>query len=401
MDKNRFRYIIIGAGLAGATAAEGIRERDRNGSVLLIGAEDHLPYDRPPLAKKLWTGGRTVAQIALQDRSFYDRNDITLALSTRITGLDAGHKSLVDSQGRQYRYEKLLLAVGGSPQRLKIEGGGLEGVCYYRNLDDYLRLRAQAEPQRSAVIVGGGFIGSELAASLSVNKVDVTMIFPSPYLCRRVFPEPLGRAVQTVFRERGVNILAEDTPVSISRSKGGFLTRTRSGHEIESDMVVAGIGIAPEVGLAQAAGLAVQDGVVVDEFLRTARSDIYAAGDLASFPCPALGRRLHIEHWDNARAQGLCAGRNMAGGREPYDYLPYFFSDLFGLGYEAVGEVDARLQTRSEWKKENDTGVVYYLRDGQVRGAMMCNVWNKIPAARRLISSAEKVGSQDLAGVLR
>ena len=159
-------------------------------------------------------------------------------------------------------------------------------------------------------------------------------------------------------------------------------------------MVAVGVGIAPQTALAREAGLTLRDGVVVDKFLETSRPGIYAAGDLAAFPCPALGRRLRMEHWDNARAQGLRAGDNMAGGRQAYDYLPYFFSDLFDFGYEAVGDVDSSLQTRYEWQEENRKGLVYYLKDGRVRGALMCNVWGKVDAARELIMDGEKVGAR-------
>jgi NADPH-dependent 2,4-dienoyl-CoA reductase/sulfur reductase-like enzyme len=385
-----YRYVIVGAGLAGASAASAIRERDHSGTILLMGAERYPPYHRPPLSKQLWTGAKTVAQTAVHEAPFYDQDGITIELGHRAVSIDTRHKTLLDSQGRRILYEKLLLAAGGAPRRLPIPGGGLEGVCYLRTLDDYLYLREQAAPGRCAVVIGGGFIGSEIAAALTSNRLNVTMVFPSPYLCSRVFPEGLGRAVQRAYQDRGVNVLCNDEPVSIEMVRGRFRTRTRAGHEIDSDLVAVGAGIAPQTALASAAGLAVRDGVVVDKFLETSRSGIYAAGDLAAFPCPALGRRLRMEHWDNARAQGLCAGRNMAGGREPYAYLPYFFSDLFDFGYEAVGDVDPALETRCDWQEEDKTGTVYFLKDGRVRGALMCNVWGKVDAARELILKGDK-----------
>jgi NADPH-dependent 2,4-dienoyl-CoA reductase/sulfur reductase-like enzyme len=395
------RYVIVGAGLAGVSAAQAIRERDRRGTILIIGAEEHLPYDRPPLTKQLWTGAKTAAQIFLHDRRFFDDKGITLALGMKALTLDPAHRTLLDSAGRQHRYERLLLATGGVPRRLTIPGHDLEGVFYFRTLDDYLRLRREAGPHSSAVVIGGGFIGSELAAALAGVKVDVTMIFPSPYPCHRVLPEALGRAVQKTFEDHGINVLANDVPTSISRSKHRFLTRTSGRHEIESEIVIVGVGIDPEVSLARKAGLAVQDGVLVDRYLRTSHPGIYAAGDLASFPDVEPGRNRRIEHWDNARAQGRLAGLNMAGGHEPYDYLPYFFSDLFDLGYEAVGEVDPLLETRCDWKKENHTGTIHYLKDGKVKGALMCNVWGKVAAARALILKDRKADIRHFAGVLR
>jgi NADPH-dependent 2,4-dienoyl-CoA reductase/sulfur reductase-like enzyme len=197
--------------------------------------------------------------------------------------------------------------------------------------------------------------------------------------------------VQKVYQDRGVNVLSGDEPVAIENVRGRLRTRTRAGHEIDSDFVVVGVGIAPQSTLARDAGLILKDGVVVNRFLETSRPGIYAAGDLAAFPCPALGRRLRMEHWDNARAQGLRAGDNMAGGRQSYAYLPYFFSDLFDFGYEAVGEVDASLKTSCQWQEENRTGLVYYLKEGRIRGALMCNVWGKVEAARELILNDQKV----------
>ncbi|MCX5795612.1 MAG: FAD-dependent oxidoreductase [Elusimicrobia bacterium] len=390
MTTRSYRYVIVGAGLAGVSAAQAIRERDHSGAVLLMGAERQLPYDRPPLSKKLWTGAKTVAQISLHDEGFYAQRDIALALGRRALAIDARHKTLIDSQGQGIGYERLLLAAGGAPRRLPIPGSGLEGVCYFRTLEDYLYLREKAAPGRSAVVIGGGFIGSELAAALTLNKVDVTMVFPSPYLCSRVLPESLGRAVQKTYRDRGVNVLCGDEPVSIESVRRGLRTRTRAGHEIDSDLVVVGVGIAPRTALAREAGLVARDGVLVDRFLETSRPGIYAAGDLAAFPCPALGRRLRMEHWDNARSQGVCAGRNMAGGRESFGYLPYFFSDLFDFGYEAVGDVDASLETRCEWQEKDRKGTVYYLKDGRVRGALMCNVWDRVDEARELILQGER-----------
>lgn len=400
MAEKNYRYVIVGGGLAGASAIKGIREVDKGGSILLLGDEKHLPYDRPPLSKKLWFGKKKVEEIFINKQEFYDQNGVELSLGARIVSIDAGRKRVTDSTGAVFRYEKLLLATGGTPRKLAVPGGDLEGVCYYRYLDDYLRMRGDAKEGRSAAIIGGGFIGSEVAAALNINKVDVTMIFPGPYLVDRVLPEYLGKAIQRKYIERGIKVLFGEKPASISRLKERFSTITESGKRVESDMVIVGIGIAPSIDLAKAAGLNTGDGIIVDECLRTSNHDIYAAGDNAFFPYQALGKTMRVEHWDNALNQGTIAGRNMAGAMEKYVYMPYFFSDLFEFGYEAVGEVSSALETFADWQKENDTGVVYFLKEGRVRGAMMCNVWEKVEEARELIRRGVSI-TGSLRGAIR
>ena len=281
---------------------------------------------------------------------------------------------------------------------LTISGAALEGICYYRYLDDYLRIKNLAAQGKSAVVIGGGFIGSEMAAALTMSKLNVTMIFLSAHICNRVFPDYLGLAVQQRYEEAGVRMLSEEKPAAIAKNGEQFVTVTESGKRIQSDIVIIGVGVLPETKLARQAGLETGDGIVVNSFLQTSNPDIYAAGDNAQFPYIALGKSMRVEHWDNALNQGKWAGRNMAGGHDQYTYMPYFFSDLFEFGYEAVGEVDAGLETYADWQKENDTGVIYYLRNGKVRGAMMCNVWNQVATARQLIQRAESMTRTVLQG---
>jgi 3-phenylpropionate/trans-cinnamate dioxygenase ferredoxin reductase subunit len=401
MPERLYEYSIVGGGLAGASAVEGIRELDKAGSILLVGSEKHLPYDRPPLTKKLWFGKKTIEQIFLHDETYYEREGVTVAAGDTVSSVDPEKKTITTAEGKQFQYNKLLLATGGTPRVLSIPGGDLEGISYFRTLDDYVRLRAGAKPGASAVVIGGGFIGSEIAAALTINKVAVTMIFPEPYLVNRIFPEALGQAIMAHFQGQGITLLTNEKPASIRRKGTRFLTRIGSGQEIESDLLIVGIGIAPSLDLPRKAGLVTGNGIIVDEYLQTSLPDIYAAGDIAFFPYQSLGIQTRVEHWDNALNQGKQAGRNMAGGREPYTYMPYFFSDLFEFGFEAVGEIDSRLETFADWQKENDTGVVYYLKNGTVRGAMMCNVWDKVETARNLIKQASRVTKESLIGLIR
>lgn len=400
MPVQSYSYVIVGAGLSGASAVEGIRQVDKRGSILLLGAEEDLPYDRPPLSKQLWTGGKTVTEIVLHDEAFYKTNAVDVRLGTEVTQIDAAAHTICDNQDNACRYERLLLATGGTPRRLSIPGGDLEGISYYRTLHDYRELRGAAVEGKSVLVIGGGFIGSEMAASLRTNKLSVTMIFPSPWLVSRVFPESLGRYLTEQYRAKGVEVLAGDVPLSIQRDGHQYVTATRAGREVRTDLVLVGIGITPNLLLAQSAGLSTDNGVLVNEFLQTSASDIYASGDIARFPEAGFGPR-RLEHWDNAVSQGKHAGRNMAGASEPFSYIPFFFSDLFEFGYEAVGDIDSRLTTFADWQEENKTGVIYYLDGQRMRGAMMCNVWGKVDEARALIQKAQPVSPESLRGAIR
>lgn len=250
-------------------------------------------------------------------------------------------------------------------------------------------------------MVGGGFIGSEIAAALSMSEAKVTMIFPGRELGVRVFPEPLALSIQGKYEERGIRILAGDALTSIALASGRLAVETRRGEAEEYDAIVVGIGVEPETELAESARLALGNGIEVNERLETSVNDIYAAGDNASFPYQALGKRMRVEHWDNAVSQGKAAGRNMAGAGEPFTYMPYFYSDLFEFGYEAVGDVSSSLTTYADWQEENETGAVYYLEDGLVRGVMLCNVWGKLDEARALIRSGKRVSERELVGAVR
>ncbi|MBN1130261.1 MAG: FAD-dependent oxidoreductase [Chitinispirillaceae bacterium] len=401
MAANNFTYVIIGGGLAGASAITGIREIDKNGSLLLVGREPHLPYDRPPLSKKLWSGKKKVEELFVHSEEYYDQNGVTVLRGNTVQVVDPQRSTITDATGQTFGFKKLLLATGATPRNLSIPGSDMDGLCYFRNLEDYLNCRSRALEGRSAVVIGGGFMGSEIAAALSINALKVTMIFPGPYLCSRIFPRDLGSALQRRYEERGVVVVAEDTPMAFEKNGEGFITVTEKGKRILSDLVVIGVGVEPEQRLATAAGIKTGNGIIVNGYLETSYPGIYAAGDNARFPYQALGKSMRIEHWDNALNQGRLAGRNMAGASESYTYMPYFFSDLFEFGYEAVGDIDSTLEIYADWEKENDTGILYYLKDNIVRGVLMGNVWDKIPAARELIRKADQVSRQSLTGTIR
>ncbi len=386
------KYVIVGGGMAAAAAVGGIREVDPHGSIAVICAEKHAPYDRPPLSKALWTGQKTVAALSRDVAG----PGVELHLGKRVVALDAAKKTVTDDAGNVHGWEKLLLATGGAPRRLPFAD---EGTIYFRTLDDYLRLRELADGGASFAVIGGGFIGSEIAAALAMYGKRVTMVFPEEGIGARIYPRGLSAFLDAYFRERSVTVLPGQS-VSGLRRDGARVALSTGTAEVSADAVVAGIGIVPEVGLAQSAGLAVDNGIVVDEYLRTGHPDILAAGDVASFYSPVLDRRLRLEHEDNANTMGGVAGRNMAGRAEPYHHLPFFYSDLFDLGYEAVGELDSRLDVVEDWKEPFRKGVVYYLREGRVRGVLLWNTWGQIEAATAMIASKAPRSRAQLVGAI-
>ncbi|MBN1460582.1 MAG: FAD-dependent oxidoreductase [Armatimonadetes bacterium] len=397
----RYPYVIIGSQLAGASAVEGTREVDTEGAILLVGQETALPYDRPPLSKDLWLGKKRLEEIFLHEQSYYEDQGVTLKTGVEVLEVDAKRKMISDSAMKSYEYEKLLVATGGTPRRLNTPGGNLPGICYYRTIDDFQRIRKQAKKGSSALVIGGGFIGSEMTAALCANDVAVTMIYAGPYLCDRVFPEEMGRAMESVYESKGVTIRSSLRLTQIEEREGRVIAQTSSGDQLVADFALAGIGIVPNVELAERCGLETDDGILVDEELKTSHPDVYAAGDVANFPYLALGQRMRVEHWDHAVNQGKQAGRNMAGAGERYEYMPYFFSDLFEFGYEAVGQVDSRLQVVADWEQEHEKGVLYYLDGGVVRGVMLCNVWDKVEEARVLIREGKQVSEAALSARIR
>jgi 3-phenylpropionate/trans-cinnamate dioxygenase ferredoxin reductase subunit len=390
-------YLIVGGGMTADAAIHGIREGDRSASIGVIGAEPHPPYNRPPLSKGLWKDKPL--------ESIWRKNadpGVTFHLGRRARQLDVRSKRVTDDQGNVHTFEKLLLATGATPRRLSF---GAEQIIYYRTLDDYQRLRALAEHGRRFAVIGGGFIGSEVAAALAMNGKQVVLAFPDEGIGGRMFPADLARFLNDFYRQKGVEILAGVTAVGMEGRQDKPILKIRNAQtgkeqEVMVDGVVAGIGVQPNVELAQAAGLKVENGIRVDASLRSSQPDIYAAGDVASFHNPALDQWLRVEHEDNANTMGDVAGRAMAGEAVSYDHLPSFYSDLFELGYEAVGEVNSRLETVADWKEPHREGVVYYLRGGRVRGVLLWNVWEQVDAARRLIAEPGPFKPADLKGRL-
>ncbi len=387
-----YKYLIIDGGLAGDAAVQGIRELDAKGSIGLLSMELNPPYTRPDLSKGLWKG-RPPEKIWKDT----ERRGADVLLNHTIAELDPRKKCVRDELGQDYTYDKLLLATGGSPIHLPFGG---EEIIYYRDLQDYQRLRALSERGEQFLVIGGGFIGSEIAAALTMNGKKVVMIFPDEAIGARVYPGDLAEDLNDYFHQKGVEVVSNDTVTDVKKNGDRFKVRTENGLNFEVDGVVAGIGIRPNVQLAEQAGLQMENGILVDDHLHTSAADVFAAGDVANFPHAALGKRVRVEHEDNAIHMGRLAGRNMAGANEAYTHVPMFYSDLFDLGYEAVGEISSKLQTFEDWQEPFKKGVIYYLENKRVRGVLLWNVWDQVENARALLYEPGPFTADNLKGRL-
>lgn len=385
-----FKYIIIGGGMTGDSALKGIREIDKNGSAAVFSREPHKPYNRPPLTKDLWKG-KEVKEIF---RGTEEQN-AELFLNTNITSVNPGKNELADDKGSTYKYEKLLLATGG--EAIKLSNGG-DDILYFRSLEDFEKLKSLTAQHNDFSVIGGGFIGTEIAAALAMNGKQVTMLFPERLIGERVYPVELAEYITDFYRSKGVNVAAGEMVKSTGKRDGKKVIETESGKAVLSDLIIAGIGIRPSVQLAGKAGIKTENGIVVNEYLETSHPNIFAAGDAANFYNPHLGKRMRVEHADNAEKMGKQAGRNMAGKQEKYSYLPFFYSDMFEIGYEAIGELNSGHETVSDWKEPFQKGIIYYLADGKVRGVLLIDVWGKVDNARELIGSGKTFTRSELKG---
>ncbi|ROP65268.1 NAD(P)/FAD-dependent oxidoreductase [Curtobacterium sp. ZW137] len=390
-----YRYLVIGGGMVADAAARGIREIDPDGSIGVVSEDVDRPYARPALSKKLWTD---------PDFSWDDKVDLhteetgaEFVLGTQVVSIDRDGKTVTTSDGGTFGYERLLIATGGHPRGLP----GLDPsdrVLDYRSAADYRRLRELADAGAHIVVVGGSYIGTEIASGVVQNGARVTLVDPDEVVGGRMFPADLAAAFQQRFVDHGVELRLGRRVSSGSQTADGVTLTLDDGSVIEADAVVAGLGIEPATELAAAAGLAVHDGIVVSSTLVTDDPSVFAAGDVAEYPDRILGTR-RVEHVDNAQQQGRQAGRNLADADETYDHTPMFYSDVFDMGYEAVGRVSTSLRTVEDWQEPTVTGVVYYLDDDDlVRGVLLWNVWDKTDEARKVLAEAHALTRDMLPG---
>ncbi|MDT0116736.1 FAD-dependent oxidoreductase [Microbacterium sp. PRF11] len=397
MTTTHFDYLIVGGGMVADTAARGIREIDSDGSIGILSDDVDEPYTRPALSKKLWTDEEfTWEKVPL---GTVEATGADVRLRTRATALrpDDGE---VDAGDETFSFGKLLLATGGKPVALPIEDhSDGERALSFRTAEDYRRLRALAKDVDRIAVVGGGYIGSELAAALVQNGVDTVLIHTGAVLGDAVFPAALAERFEKLFRDAGVEIVAGSKVAGGRADAEGVRLELENGDEVRADAVVSGLGIEVATDLAEQAGLSVEDGIVVDAQLRTSSDRVWAAGDVANYPDRLLGRR-RVEHVDNANEQGKAAGRNLAGAAEAYTHTPYYYSAVFGIRYEAVGTLDSSLETVEDWI-DAERGVVYYLDDGRVVGVLLWNVEDARDAARAVLADADTLTRDDLAGRIR
>lgn len=388
-------FIIVGAGLTGAKAAETLREEGFDGRVVLIGDEPERPYERPPLSKD-YLRGETTDRPYVHDESFYADNRIELRTATRVSAIDAGSRELVLDDDQRLGYDRLLIATGAEPRRLDLPGAELDGVHYLRTLADSERIGARFEPGRRFVVIGAGWIGAEIAASARQKGCEVTMVESASLPLLRVLGAEVGRIYRDLHVANGVEFLPE---TGVERFEGdGSVERvvTADGKTIEASDVVVGIGVTPRVGLAEAAGLRLDNGILVDESLETSVAGIFAAGDVANAFHPFYERHIRVEHWANALNQGPAAARAMLGEPARYEEIPYFFSDQYDSGMEYSGFA-------TEWDEVVFRGdvaarelIAFWLRDGRLVAGMNLNVWDVNETIRELIRSRRTLAARDL-----
>ncbi len=395
-----YKYVLVGGGFASAAAIEGIRSRDREGSILLVSRENHLPYQRPSLSKELWSGEATLDRLPLHPDAWYAEQGVDLALRREIVELDPDTRLLWDDRGQTIGYEELLMATGVRPRRLQAEGSDARAVRYFRDLEDYLDLESRFDRFQHATCVGGGFLSVELAAALRARGKEITIVFPDEYPLHRFLPREIGMGVVDLLRSNGIETVSGETLVAIHEDQGWVRGRTYRGDELTTQIVLVDIGSEAASDLAEAAGLDTDDGIVVDEHGQASKPHVWAAGDVAEFPYLALGQLMRVEGVDHAEHHGRVVGANMAGGSTAYAHLPLKYFRIFDVRFEGVGEINARLQTEVVWIEPNVEGVVYYLNDDVVRGVLLVNVPSRIEWARGLIRDGKPMTATERAALL-
>ncbi|MFN3007156.1 NAD(P)/FAD-dependent oxidoreductase [Mycolicibacterium wolinskyi] len=393
-------FAIIGGGLAGAKAAEALRDNDFDGHVVLFAAEDKLPYERPPLSKEYLAGKKRLADFTVDPAAWYRDHNVELRLGTEVTAVNPADHTITLPDDSTVSYDKLLLATGSAPKRPTIPGADAAGVHYLRTIDDAAALNSALTEGSSLAVVGAGWIGMEVAASARQRGVNVTVVETARLPLLGALGAEVGEVFARLHREHGVDLRLNETVQEITTS-GGTATGLRlgDGSTVPADAVLVAVGAAPNIGLAERAGLATADGgVLVDAALRTSDADIYAVGDIAAAQHPLFGVRIRTEHWANALKQPAVAAAGMIGRTAEYDDLPYFFTDQYDLGMEYVGHAPSYERVVFRGDVAGREFVAFWLdADNRVLAGMNVNVWDVLDDVKALIRSRVAVDPERLA----
>ena len=383
-------FVIVGASLAGAKAAETLREEGFDGRIVLLGAEPERPYERPPLSKD-YLRRETTDKPYVHDDGYYDANEIELRTSTEVESIDPDSSEVSLKGGERIGYDRLLLATGAEPRRLSVPGSDLDGILYLRTIADSDAIAERIEAGSKLVTIGAGWIGAEAAASARTKGCDVTVLEMASLPLERVLGPELGAIYRDIHADHGVTLLTDTALESFEGSGRVEAVRTGDGQSIDADFVVVGIGVAPRTRLAEDAGLDVENGVLTTERLETSAPGIYAAGDIANAVNPVVGARIRVEHWANALNQGPAAARNMLGQDAPYDNVPYFFSDQYDVGMEYAGYATDWDEVVFRGEVDAREFIAFWLRDGRVLAGMNVNVWDVTDDIQELIRSKAEI----------
>jgi 3-phenylpropionate/trans-cinnamate dioxygenase ferredoxin reductase component len=390
-------FVIVGASLAGAKAAETLRAEGFDGRVVLIGEEIQRPYERPPLSKEYLRGDKPADKLYVHDEGFYADNDIELLTGTRVASVDLQARDVTLADGGRMPYSRLLLSTGAAPRRLRLPGADLPGVRYLRQVGEADALRAAITAASRVVVIGAGWIGSEVAASARQLGAEVAIVAPAAVPLERVLGPEVGAVYRDLHAEHGVDLYLSTRIEAIVGGVAARGVRTTDGSVIEGDLVVVGVGASPRDELAREAGLTVANGIVVDEFLRTSAPDVFAAGDVAATWNTMYQQRIRMEHWANALNQGQSAARNMLGQDSAYAKLPYFYSDQydFGMGYNGYAADWNRVVLRGD--RPGREFLAFWLKDGRVLAGMNANVWDRGDDIKALVRGGATVDPDALA----
>ena len=391
--------IIVGGGLAGAIAAQTLREEGFDGRITLLGQEANAPYERPPLSKDYLQGKTERDSIFVHPEQWYAEQAVELRLGTTVTSVEPASRTIATDTGAQLHYDKLLIATGSRPRRLGVPGADLDGVYYLRYVEDSERIKIEFARAKRVVIIGAGWIGLETAAAARAAGLEVTLLISGDMPLQHALGPEVAPTFAELHRSNGVDLRYRTTSAELSGSQGAVTGVILSdGTRIDADMIIVGIGATPRTELAAAAGLKIDNGIVVDEHLRTSDPDIFAAGDIAHTYNPRLGRRIRVEHWANARRQGAVAAKAMLG-QDAVDVRPsYFYTDQYDLSMEYTGDIGPAGYDRVIFRRYADPRevIVFWLYEQRIQAAMNINIWDVAENIERLIQSARPINANDL-----